>query len=120
GLFGGLPGAGGEAVVERADGARETVPGKRMLTLRPGDTLHVRLAGGAGHGDPLEREEERVLEDVLDGKVSAEAARRDYGVVLDAAGREVDARATKARREALRAERGPITWTYDRGPAGRE
>ncbi|MBI4010687.1 MAG: hydantoinase B/oxoprolinase family protein [Candidatus Rokubacteria bacterium] len=120
GLLGGLPGAGGEAVVERADGGRETVPGKQMLTLRPGDTLHVRLAGGAGHGDPLEREEERVLEDVLDGKVSAEAARRDYGVVLDAAGREVDALATKARREALRAERGAIRWTYDRGPAGRE
>lgn len=119
GLFGGLPGAGGEAVVERADGAREPIPGKHMVTLRPGDTLHVRVAGGAGYGDPLEREEERVLEDVLDGRISAEAAERDYGVALAAGGRAVDSMATKARREALRAARGPITWTYDRGPLGR-
>jgi N-methylhydantoinase B len=99
---------------------RETVPGKQMLTLRPGDTLHVRLAGGAGHGDPLDRDEALVLDDVRDGKVSVEAALRDYGVVLDASGREVDAVRTKARREAGRTERGPVTWTYDRGPGGRE
>jgi N-methylhydantoinase B len=120
GLFGGLPAAGGEAVIVRADGGRETIPGKQIVTLRPGDTLHVRLAGGAGHGDPLDRDEERVLEDVRDGKVSAEAAARDYGVVLDGSGREVDPIATKARREALRAARGPVAWTYDRGPGGRE
>ncbi len=120
GLFGGRPAAGGEAVVERADGARAPLPGKQMVTLRPGDTLHVRLAGGAGYGDPLEREEERVLEDVLDGKVSREAAAEAYGVVLAASGREVDAMATKARREALRAAWGPVTWTYDRGALGRQ
>lgn len=120
GLFGGRPAAGGEAVVGRADGSREALPGKKMVTLHPGDVLHVRLAGGAGYGDPLEREEERVLEDVLDGKVSREAAEQEYGVVLAASGREVDAMATKARREALRAARGSITWTYDRGALGRE
>ncbi len=120
GLFGGRPGAGGEAVVERADGTREAIPGKRIVRLDPGDTLHVRVAGGAGHGDPLEREPERVLDDVRDGKVSREAAVREYGVVLDAAGRAVDEAATRAQREALRAARGPITWTYDRGPLGRE
>jgi N-methylhydantoinase B len=120
GLFGGLPAAGGEAVIARADGRREAIPGKQIVTLRPGDTLHVRLAGGAGYGDPLDRDDARVLEDVLDGKVSAEAAARDYGVRLDAAGREVDALGTKARREALRAARGAITWTYDRGLDGRE
>ncbi len=120
GLFGGLPAAGGEAVIARADGGRDAIPGKQIVTLRPGDTLHVRLAGGAGYGDPLDRDDARVLEDVLDGKVSTEAAARDYGVVVDASGREVDALGTKARREALRAARGSITWTYDRGPAGRE
>jgi N-methylhydantoinase B len=55
---------------------------------------------------------------VLDGKVSIEAALQDYGVVLDASGREVDAVATKAWRETGRVERGPVTWTYDRGPGG--
>jgi N-methylhydantoinase B len=36
--------------------------------------------GGGGYGDPLEREPARVVEDVLDGYVSVEAAREHYGV----------------------------------------
>ena len=38
-------------------------------------------AGGGGYGCPLERDPAAVLEDVLDGKVSVEAARELYGVV---------------------------------------
>ena len=33
-------------------------------------------------GDPLTREPERVLADVVNGYVSLEAAERDYGVVI--------------------------------------
>ena len=39
-------------------------------------------SGGGGYGDPLAREPQEVLEDVLDNFVSVESARRDYGVVL--------------------------------------
>ena len=38
---------------------------------------------GGGFGDPREREPERVREDVLDGYVTVEEARDDYGVALD-------------------------------------
>ncbi len=48
------------------------------------------------------------------GKVSREAAERDYGVVL-ADGGEVDAAATAARRAALAAARGEPAM-FDRGP----
>jgi hypothetical protein len=58
------------------------------------------------------------MDDVLDGKVSRESAEADYGVVIS--GRTFDEEATAARRSELRAARGPITWTYDRGPLGRE
>jgi len=59
-----------------------------------------------------------VLDDVLDGKVSIEAARSDYGVVIE--GREFNREATAhVRAEALNV-RGPITWRFDRGPLGRE
>ena len=56
--------------------------------------------GGGGHGDALEREPERVLDDVREGVVSPEAAERDYGVVLKRDGGDfvVDAAATQARR----------------------
>ena len=39
--------------------------------------------GGGGFGNPLERDTARVRSDVIDGFVTLEAARRDYGVVLD-------------------------------------
>jgi N-methylhydantoinase B/oxoprolinase/acetone carboxylase alpha subunit len=38
--------------------------------------------GGGGWGDPLEREVELVCLDVLQGKITVDAARTDYGVVL--------------------------------------
>jgi N-methylhydantoinase B len=45
------------------------------------------LRSGGGFGDPRLREAQRVLDDVLDGLISAEEARRDYGVAIDADGR---------------------------------
>jgi N-methylhydantoinase B len=102
GLSGGRPGASAHAFVVRRDGTREELPSKKMLVLHPGDQLWERIAGGAGYGDPLEREPDLVLADVLDGKVSPEIARLVYGVVLTAGGDSVDDVATKASREALR------------------
>jgi len=119
GLYGGQPAPRARAFVIRADGRREDVPSKKMLTLHPGDQLWEYIAGGAGYGDPLERDPELVLADVLDGKIAAEAARADYGVVLLPGG-AVDHDATKTRRDTQRAARGPIDWTFDRGDAGRE
>ena len=60
---------------------------------------------GGGYGDPLERDPAMVLDDVLDGFITAEHARDDYGVVLDRVddgyGFALNAAATRA----LRAER---------------
>ncbi len=120
GLHGGAPGRCARAFILRKDGRREELPSKKMLVLHPGDQLWEYIAGGAGYGDPLDRDPELVLADVLDRKVSRDAAREAYGVVLAAAGDLVDELATKERREALRRQRGPIAWTFDRGLDGRE
>ena len=40
----------------------------------------MQYAGGGGYGDPKARDPERVLDDVKNGYISAEAAARDYGV----------------------------------------
>jgi N-methylhydantoinase B len=117
GLFGGRAGASSRSVVVSADGAERVVPSKLDFTLQPGEYLDVWTTGGGGHGDPLERTPSLVLDDVLDSKVSVEAAASEYGVVL--AGGAVDEDATAAARARLAAERGPIM-TYDRGPLGRE
>jgi len=62
----------------------------RAIPLKKGDLFRHDMAGGGGFGDPLERDPARVREDVLDGKVSVEAARRDYGVRVDPASLTAD------------------------------
>jgi N-methylhydantoinase B len=67
-------------------------------------------AGGGGFGDPLERDPQAVLDDVIDGYVSLERARKDYGVVVSAVDPEVDdfrldAEATERERARIRAAR---------------
>jgi N-methylhydantoinase B len=70
-------------------------------------------AGGGGFGDPLERDPERVKEDVVDGYVSLGRARLDYGVVLRELDRELseyelDREATEHERAQIRANR--VKW----------
>jgi N-methylhydantoinase B len=55
---------------------------------------------GGGYGDPLLRAPDAVLENVLDGIVSAAQAREQYGVII-AAG-SVEPAATEALRAELR------------------
>jgi N-methylhydantoinase B len=40
------------------------------------------MPGGGGYGDPYDRDPSLVLRDVVDGYVSAEAAREAYGVAI--------------------------------------
>jgi N-methylhydantoinase B len=47
-----------------------------------GDTFIVVGPAGGGYGDPKKRDPERVLADVLDGFVSIDDAREQYGVSI--------------------------------------
>lgn len=51
------------------------------------DAICLGLPGGGGFGDPRTRDPQRVLDDVLDGLITADEARRDYGVAIDGQGR---------------------------------
>jgi len=73
----------------------------REARLNPGDLVRVEMNAGGGYGDPLERDPELVLGDVLDGYVSLQSARDDYGVVIDSQSLLIDEKAT----ENLRAQR---------------
>jgi len=78
GLLGGKPGAAGSFALE--DG-RDANP-KELLFHPPFSRVETALPGGGGYGDPLERDPDAVLQDVLNGYVSIEAAAREYGVVV--------------------------------------
>ena len=91
---------------------RGTYHFKRDLVSASANTM-FRLVpnGGAGWGDPLERDPKRVCNDVRDEYVSIAGAARDYGVVVvgdpakDPEGLRIDQQAT----ERLRAERRSST-----------
>ena len=68
-----------------------------------GQIVRVVTTGGGGWGDPLEREPDPVLRDVIQGKVSQHAARAEYGVVLLDGGDGADLRVDEAASAALRA-----------------
>jgi N-methylhydantoinase B len=84
GHFGGLAGTPFLCSVEKTDGTTTTVAAKGGQTVvRRGERVIVQPAGSGGYGDPMERERERVIGDIADGYISAEAARRLYNVELD-------------------------------------
>jgi N-methylhydantoinase B len=81
GLFGGRAGALGRTLINPGPG-EQVVHGKESRDFAYGDVISFQQSGAGGYGDPLERDPARVLEDVLDGYVTPEAARREYGVVI--------------------------------------
>ncbi len=70
------------------------------LRFAPGETFMFESTGGGGWGNPYERPVQDVLDDVLDDFVSVEAARDEYGVVIDPDTLAVDEIATGERRAA--------------------
>jgi N-methylhydantoinase B len=100
GLAGGQPGQITKTWRERGSGNEPSaLPMKcNDLAFKAGDREVLLTAGGGGYGSPHERDVAMVREDVLNGYVSVEAARRDYGVAVDPRTFEVDAKATAALR----------------------
>lgn len=82
----------------------EEIPGRSAGILqRPDDVVEERWCGSGGLGDPLDREPERVLSDVLERRVSRQCARDEYGVAM--VDDQVAEQATLAQREAIRTQR---------------
>jgi N-methylhydantoinase B len=98
GLAGGRPGGTGAVRVD--DG--EPLGGNGVFRLEHEHAVRLRLPGGGGLGDPLERDPALVLADVRRGVVSAARALEDYGVALTPTLDGVDAAETARRRGARR------------------
>lgn len=107
GLAGGFPGAPNKYAWAKKEAASPDAGDPvswGVFPLMGEDSLYVRWNGGGGYGDPLEREPGRVVDDVINGVVSTEAACDIYAVVLGADG-TADLGATEALRAGRRAER---------------
>jgi len=94
GLFGGKNPKPNITIIERPDSRRDKIESNSFMNIKKGNIVTSHLMGGAGFGDPFERDTWRVQQDVRDGFVSVEKAREEYGVVLDPETFEIDADAT--------------------------
>jgi len=106
GLFGGEDAAPARYVVDPGTEGEREVASKSTTLLDPSQVASIQTPGGGGYGDPLERDPELVLQDVVNGKVSAEKARSVYGVVVDRENQDVDREATERIRRELQSEAG--------------
>ncbi|HET6182247.1 MAG TPA: hydantoinase B/oxoprolinase family protein [Acetobacteraceae bacterium] len=98
GFAGGKQGGTGRIVLNPGTERERVLPplsdGNRVCR---GDVIRIETGGGGGYGPPFDRPAAEVLEDVLGGFVSADAARSEYGVVI--ANGAVDEEATAALRD---------------------
>ncbi|NIB43665.1 hydantoinase B/oxoprolinase family protein [Pseudomaricurvus alkylphenolicus] len=65
-----------------------------MTTIQPGERAANINPGGGGFGNPMQRPQESVLNDVKNGLVSIEGAALDYGLVIDPNTLEINEAAT--------------------------
>jgi N-methylhydantoinase B len=81
GLSGGKPGRLGSCTLNPRSGGERRMPSRFSgLRLKTGDRVMLERAGGGGFGSPRERPFENVLDDVIDGYVSRQAAIDEYGI----------------------------------------
>ena len=76
GIFGGHDGVNASMIRNAGRANEERWPSKvTAARLSAGDTLQITVPNSAGYGDPLERDPELVLSDVLDGYTTRRARR---------------------------------------------
>ena len=111
GIFGGTPGAVGRLETYNSAKSNDVTqnPAKFSgLRVDVGDVVTYVSPLGGGYGDPLDREPEKVLDDVLDDFIDVAHARDVYGVILkptdDGYDWGLDMAATTMRRAELRGQ----------------
>lgn len=79
-LDGGQEGSTNYAEIHRHDGTMDRHTMCTTVPVRKGEVIRIFSATGGGHGDPRARDRDAVRRDVRDGYITAEQARRDYGL----------------------------------------
>lgn len=97
GLFGGKSGSKAQFLV---NGIPSNPFG--LTQLKTGDVVTIDSAGGGGYGNPFDRDPDMVEQDVIEGYVTIERAKEDYGVIIDSKTLKVDKEATIRLREKMK------------------
>ena len=89
GLNGGGPGGTGTTVFMAAGGKdwqtmteafnKPSTSKWSNIVVHEGDRIRIRTAGGGGFGEPKNRDRAAIADDIAEGYISAERAKKDYG-----------------------------------------
>ncbi len=82
GLLGGESGVGPDVVITTPDNQQMHILKTNRKPIPNHSVIKTHTGGGGGFGRAVERDPALVREDVLDGYVTVESAKRQYGVVL--------------------------------------
>ena len=81
GLFGGGSGSLNFIRLTYPDGTVITPRNKDLIAGVPRSTIyHQQAGGGGGYGDPSKRDRAKLAQEIRDGLISTEAARKLYGI----------------------------------------
>jgi N-methylhydantoinase B len=99
GVLGGHAGGMSRYVINAGTNHAVELGNTDIVTVNPGDVIHITSSGAGGFGDPLDRPPSAVLADVRQGFITSKVARDDYGVVVSDGA--VDEDATNTLRRSL-------------------
>ena len=106
GICGGEPGAPNQMIIRYgSDDPFVVQHTAEWVPIAAGQRVMYDYGGGGGWGDPLDRDPQAVLDDVLDEYVSVEGASRDYGVVLSGSLEDLTLEIDETATDTLRASR---------------
>ncbi len=106
GICGGKPGEPNRMVIRYGSDDPFTVKHTAdWVPIAAGERIMYDYGGGGGWGNPLDRDPQAVLDDVLDEYVSVTGAERDYGVVFTGTLEDLTLAVDAARTDAQRCAR---------------
>jgi N-methylhydantoinase B len=108
GVYAGQDGQTGSLVLNPKTDKEKELPAKvTNYKINAGDRMQIKTPSAGGYGNPLERDPQKVREDVLDEFINIETARDVFGVVLNKE-QEVDFVATIKVRNEMKKEKVEI------------
>jgi N-methylhydantoinase B len=91
--------------IKRLKGDIKNYPPMAMVPTKGWDVIYCYNGGGGGYGDPIDRDPEVVLKDVINYITSFEYAENVYGVIIDKDRMIVDYEKTEKKREEIKNKR---------------
>jgi len=101
GMAGGADGTGNFIEVMPKSGKAFRTDRVARHPLERGDVVRLITGAGGGFGNPMERDPEKVLDDVRNGCIAVTQAREKYGVIVDPNSMTVDSEKTSKLRKRL-------------------